>query len=309
MLHETARDWLEAPQKAAALIGMSGVGKTRVASLLRDEGDWFHYSVDYRIGTRYLGERIADDFKREAMKSPVLRELLRSDSIRIASKLSFHNLTPLSTWLGRPGDPARGGIPFEDYLARQRMHREAEIAATLDARAFIERARDLYEYDNFVCDASGSICEVVDPADPRDPVLGALSRAMLIVHIRAGAAHEAALIARFDRAPKPIYYREDMLLALWAAYLEARGVAPEAVDPDDFIRWGFARQIAHRRPLYQAMADGWGVTVEADDVAAVHSAEDFIALVARALDARARAPAPARPRPSPAIPPDRDRCP
>ena len=30
-------------------------------------GDWFHYSIDYRIGTRYMGEFIEDSFKREAM--------------------------------------------------------------------------------------------------------------------------------------------------------------------------------------------------------------------------------------------------
>ena len=99
MLYDTPDAWLSAPQRSVALIGMSGVGKTRLSSILREEGEWFHYSVDYRIGTRYLGERITDEFKREAMKSPKLRELLRSDSLSIRSKLSFHNLTPLSTWL------------------------------------------------------------------------------------------------------------------------------------------------------------------------------------------------------------------
>ncbi|MEO0680269.1 MAG: ATPase [Pseudomonadota bacterium] len=287
MLHRNADEFLSAPRKAVAFIGMSGVGKTRLASLLRDEGDWFHYSVDYRIGTRYLGERIADDFKREAMKNPVLRELLRSDSLRISSKLSFHNLTPLSTWLGKPGDPAQGGIPFDDYVQRQRQHREAEIAAMLDARAFIGRATELYDYANFVCDTSGSICEVVDPHDPRDPVLNAMGRAMLPVYIRGTEAHEAALKARFDRAPKPIYYQEAMLHAFWAEYREQTGDAEDAVDPDAFIRWGFARQIAHRRPLYQAIADKWGVTVEADAMAAAEGPDAVVAAIAEGLETRA----------------------
>jgi hypothetical protein len=269
MLYPDAESWLAAPRKAIALIGMSGVGKTRLSAMLREQGDWFHYSVDYRIGTRYLGERITDEFKREAMKNPKLRDLLRSDSVSIQSKLSFHNLTPLSTWLGKPGDPSRGGIDFDEYLKRQRLHREAEIAAMLDARAFLDRAWDLYRYDHFVCDTSGSICEVVEPDNPRDPVLGALSRAMLPVYIRGTEAHEAALKARFDRAPKPIYYLEEMLLALWRRHLEETGLAPHEVDPDAFIRWGFAEQLAHRRPRYQAIADGWGVTVEADDVEAL----------------------------------------
>ena len=94
MIYEGPEDWLAATRKSVALIGMSGVGKTRISALLRDEGDWFHYSVDYRIGTRYLDEQIVDDFKREAMKNTYLRELLRSDSIYIGSNLSFHNLTP-----------------------------------------------------------------------------------------------------------------------------------------------------------------------------------------------------------------------
>ena len=249
MIYEDARSWLDAPRKAVALIGMSGVGKTRISSMMREQGDWFHYSVDYRIGTRYLSERIDDDFKREAMKNPTLRALLRSDSIQIRSKLSFHNLTPLSTWLGKPGAPEKGGIPFDDYVRRQRLHREAEIAATLDARPFIERAQGLYDYANFICDTSGSICEVVDPSDPRDSVLNALSRSMLLVYIRGTEAHEAALKGRFDRAPKPMYYNEDMLRALWDAHLAEEGIAPEAVDPDAFIRQGFARIIAHRRPV------------------------------------------------------------
>ncbi|MAS44848.1 MAG: ATPase [Rhodobacteraceae bacterium] len=286
MLYPDAASWHAAERRSLALIGMSGVGKTRLSSLLRDEGDWFHYSVDYRIGTRYLGERITDEFKREAMKSPKLRELLRSDSLSLRSKLSFHNLTPLSNWLGKPGDPERGGMDFDEYVRRQRLHREAEIAAMLDARGFADRARELYDYDHFVCDTSGSICEVVEPDNPRDPVLSALSRAMLLVHIRGGRAHEAALKARFDRAPKPIYYREEMLQGFWSEYLAETGQTPEQVDPDAFIRWGFARQIDARRPRYQAIADGWGVTVEADEIAEVETPEALFDVIARALERR-----------------------
>lgn len=286
MIYQSAKDWRAAPQKAVALLGMSGVGKTRVSALLREAGSWFHYSVDYRIGTRYLNEAITDDFKREAMKNPYLRELLRSDSIYIGSNLSFHNLTPLSTWLGKPGDPDKGGIPFAQYLDRQRQHREAEIAAMLDAGPFVERARDLYRYDNFICDTSGSLCEVVEASNPNDPVLNALYQAMLPIYIRGTAAHEDALKERFDRAPKPMYYQEAFLKSVWADYLDQSGVEADAVDPDDFIRYGFARLLEHRRPRYQAVADTWGVTVEAADVAEVQTAEDFSRLVEDALERR-----------------------
>ena len=78
MLYTTAAEWEAAPQKRIMLFGMSGLGKTHISNILRAEGNWFHYSVDYRIGTRYMGEHIADNFKREAMKVPLLRELLIS---------------------------------------------------------------------------------------------------------------------------------------------------------------------------------------------------------------------------------------
>ena len=40
-----------------------------------------------------------------------------SDSIYIASNITFDNLAPLSTYLGKPGDPAQGGLPFDEYVA------------------------------------------------------------------------------------------------------------------------------------------------------------------------------------------------
>ena len=53
---EDFRNW---EHKKITLLGMSGVGKTYISSMLRSHG-WFHYSGDYRIGTRYLDEAILD---------------------------------------------------------------------------------------------------------------------------------------------------------------------------------------------------------------------------------------------------------
>jgi hypothetical protein len=269
----------QASGRPIAVIGMSGVGKTRIAAMLRREANWFHYSVDYRIGTRYLGEAIADAFKREAMKSPVLREMLLSDSIYISSNITFENLAPLSAWLGKPGDPGKGGIPFDEYLRRQRLHREAEIAALLDAPLFIEKAKSIYGYQHFICDAGGSICEVVDPEDPNDRVLKALSAVATIVHIAGDDAHADALKARFAKAPKPMYYNEAFLTRIWADYRAAKGVSEAEVDPDDFIRWGFARLIDWRAPRYEAIARNWGVSVPARDVEQVRTPREFLDLV------------------------------
>lgn len=286
MFYETPEEWLGASHKRVALFGMSGLGKTRVAAMLRERAAWFHYSVDFRIGTRYMGEHIVDNFKREAMRNPFLRALLRSDSIYIASNITFHNLEPLSTYLGKPGDPAKGGIPFDEYIRRQRQHRGAEIAATRDAVPFIGKAEDIYGYDHFVCDTSGSLCEVVDPHDPRDPVLTDLAGSSLLIWFRGTEERLAELSSRFDRAPKPMYYPEHFLTEIWQRYCAETGVPPEAVDPDDFIRFGFRALMAHRLPRYQAIADRWGVTVEAAEVEAVRDPQDFETLVAAALARR-----------------------
>jgi len=288
MLYRTAADWRGAADKRVLLFGMSGLGKTRLAGILRDQAEWFHYSIDYRIGTRYMGEFIADNFKREAMKVPLLRELLMSDSVYITSNITFDNLAPLSTYLGKPGDPARGGLPFAEYCRRQDQHRAAEIAALLDTPRFIQRAKDLYGYSRFVCDSGGSICEVVDPEDQADPVLTALSANLLMVWLKGSEAHRAELIRRFDRAPKPIYYQPDFLRAVWSDYLAQQALPEDRVDPDAFLRFAYARLLDHRQPRYAAMAR-WGVTVTAEEVAGVADAAGFTALIARALEQRGEA--------------------
>ncbi len=285
MIYETAKDWLEAPRKRLMLFGMSGLGKTYISNLLRATGGWYHYSVDYRIGTRYMGEHIVDNFKREAMRSPLLRDLLMSDSIYIGSNITFNNLAPLSTYLGKPGDLTRGGLSFAEYMARQEQHQRAEVAAMLDTGHFIDRAQDIYGYDHFVCDSSGSICEVVDPEDPVDPVLTALSEEVLMVWIEGSEAHTAELVRRFDRAPKPMYYQPAFLRAAWDAYRAETGQDEARIDPDAFVRWTYARALAHRQPRYAAIADRWGIRVTAEDVAQVRTAGDFDGLIAAALDA------------------------
>lgn len=284
MIYSTASDWNAAAHKRVALFGMSGLGKTYLSNMLRDGGDWFHYSVDFRIGTRYMGEHIVDNFKREAMQNPFLRNLLRSDSIYIASNITFENLAPLSSYLGKPGNPDLDGIPFEEYVKRQRQHRVAEIAATQDTGLFVHKALDIYGYDHFISDTSGSICEVVDPNDAADPVLTALSEAVLPVWIRGSDDHTEELLQRFSATPKPMYYGEDFLRAKWAEYLSEREINETDVDPDDFIRWGYAELLQHRLPVYAAMAKNWGVTVEADEVRDIRDAQDFTALIAKAID-------------------------
>ena len=285
MLYDTPDAWLSAPQRSVALIGMSGVGKTRLSSILREEGEWFHYSVDYRIGTRYMGEFITDNAKAHAMQVPFLRDLLLSDSIYIGSNITFHNLSPVSTYLGKPGAPEKGGMPMEDYRRRQEQFRQAEINALMDTGYFIERSQRLYGYPHFICDTGGSICEWVDGDDPADPILTELSRHCLLVYIEGSEAHTAELVRRFDRAPKPMAYQPAFLSRVWEEYLRKNNVMEAEVDPDAFIRWTYAQALAHRQPRYEAMAK-WGVRVSADEVARATDAASFETLIATAIDRR-----------------------
>ena len=282
MIYDTADAWRAAPRKRVLLFAMSGLGKTYLSQMLRDAGSWFHYSIDYRIGTRYMGEYIIDNAKAEAMKVPFLRELLMSDSIYIGSNITFENLSPVATYLGKPGDPDLGGLEISEYERRQDQFRTAEIAALNDTGYFIERAERLYGYPNFVCDTGGSICEWVDPDDPDDPLMRELSKQTLMVWIQGSDAHTEELIRRFDRAPKPMAYQPEFLVSCWSEYLAETGHRPEAVDPNAFIRWTYSRALAHRQPRYEAMAK-WGITVTADEVSALQSESDFNELIAAAI--------------------------
>ncbi|UOA27441.1 ATPase [Pseudosulfitobacter sp. DSM 107133] len=289
MLYPDAASWRDADEKRVLVYGMSGLGKTHMSTLLRASGDWFHYSIDYRIGTRYMGEYIADNAKAEAMKVPFLRDLLMTDSIYIGSNITFDNLSPVATYLGKPGDPALGGLEIAEYTRRQDLFRKAEINALRDTAYFAQRGRELYGYPHFICDTGGSICEWVDADDDHDPLMSALSASCLPVWIKGDDAHTAELIRRFDKAPKPMAYQPAFLKQCWEEYLAESGLSEAKVNPDTFIRWTYARALAHRQPRYEAMAR-WGVTVTADEVAAMKSPTDFNDLIATALERRAQHP-------------------
>ena len=282
----TREEFLRWEHKAITLLGMSGIGKTTLSNKL-PKSDWFHYSGDYRIGTRYLEEPIVDNVKRAAMQVPFLRTLLCSDSIYIGSNITVHNLEPLSAFLGKVGDASKGGLACEEFLARQRLHREAEISAMRDVAAFVEKARDIYGYAHFVNDAGGSVCELDDPG-----TMELLAAHTMIVYIRADEGMEQELIRRQRSHPKPLYYGEPFFRRSLARYLETEEpTSPESIDPDRFVRWIFPRLVEHRRPLYEGIASAHGYTVTAADAETVRDDRDFIELVARTIDAETGAAA------------------
>lgn len=264
--------------KAITLMAMSGVGKTTLASRLpRDT--WFHYSGDYRIGTRYLEEPILDNIKRHAMQDPFLAGLLRSDSIYICSNITVNNLEPVSSFLGKLGNPLRGGLSLPEFKHRQRLHLAAETAAMKDVAEFIHKARDIYGYRHFLNDAGGSVCELDDPS-----VFEILSRHTLLLYVKTTREFEEVLKERARRHPKPLYYSEAFLDGRLAAYLrEKRLTHPAEIDPDEFVRWVFPELVQHRLPRYRALADRYGYTVDHRDAEQVRDDQDFIDLICTAI--------------------------
>ena len=284
MRFKSGQEFLNLPSQAVTVLGMSGVGKTTLAALLQSQ-NWFQYSVDYRIGTRYMDEHIVDNFKREAMQNPFLSELLRSDSIYIRSNISFHNLSPLSTYLGKPGNPAKGGIAFAEYKHRQLQHHDAEIKALLDVPEFIGRAKDIYKYQNFICDSGGSLCEVVNPDDANDAVLKSLSENTLLLYIEGTPQHATMLVERFRKHPKPMYYQPAFLDQKWTEYKALNKIKNDSdVDPDGFASWGFEQLLHHRIPLYKKIAENFGYTMPMADVTKIKTETDFASALAAIID-------------------------
>ena len=269
------RHW---PHKSITLLGMSGVGKTRLAATLRRQ-NWFHYSGDYRIGTRYLDEPILDNIKQQAMQIPFLRDLLRNDSIYIENNITVDNLQPVSSFLGKLGNPEHGGLQLHEFKRRQALHRDAEIAAMRDVPEFIRKAQEIYGYKHFLNDAGGSLCELDDAR-----TLDVLATNTLILYIRASKHDEQELIRRAEADPKPLYYREAFLDEQLAVYLRERGVDYTAlIDPDDFVRWVFPRLIASRIPRYEAIAKQYGYSITAEELWRVKDEAQFLQLIETAL--------------------------
>lgn len=275
----SAKEFLDWPSKRVTLLAMSGAGKTTLANKL-PKSKWFHYSGDYRIGTKYLEEPILDNIKREAMQVPFLRKLLLSDSIHISNKITVDNLEPVSAFLGKLGNPKFGGISLQEFKRRQRLHHQAEVSAMKDVPEFIEKAEDIYGYKHFINDAGGSVCELDD-----QDVLETLAQHTLIIYIKIPPSLERTIVERAKSDPKPLYYREAFLEEKLSEFLALNNYDSHArIDPDEFVTWVFPELFKSRLPRYQAIADQYGYTIDANDAANVRNEDDFLRLIANALN-------------------------
>jgi hypothetical protein len=274
----TAQQFLDWKSKRITLLGMSGVGKATLSTKLPTD-QWFHYSGDYRIGTKYLEESILDNIKKQAMEVPFLRDLLLSDSIYICNNITVDNLAPIATFLGKIGDPEQGGLALAEFKRRQFLHREAEIKAMRDVPTFIQKAQEIYGYQHFLNDAGGSICEL-DHSDS----IQQLARNTLIVYIKTSSEQEEMLIERARTDPKPLYYREQFLDQHLAKFMtEFQFETIDQIPPNQFVSWVFPYLFHARIPRYQAIADQYGYTISSEQAMAVQSDVELMELIAEAI--------------------------
>ena len=257
---------------------MSGVGKTHLAKLLSTTDQWFHYSGDYRIGAQYLNNAILENIKQRVKQDKWLKGLLDNKSISIQNHITFDNLSSVSAFLGKVGNPELGGLPIEEFVRRQALHKEAEIQTMLDVAKFITKAKK-HRVNNFINDAGGSLCELDD-----DNVYKSLAKHTVILYIRASKSNESALIERAQTHPKPLYYQANFLKQQLDIYLQENGFAYVAqINPDAFVRWIFPRLLEHRKPKYEAIAQKYGYSIDSEDLYQCTSAEEAYELIYGAI--------------------------
>lgn len=235
--------FLNLPRKAVTLMGMSGVGKSTLTDRLVFRG-WSYYGCDEQIGKRYLAEAAAQTTE------------------------------GLAAFLGKLGDPGKGGLSLPEFRRRQQLYGEAEAASLLAAKQALQStSRD------FVLDSTGSLCEVGDEA-----LLASLGGLTLFVYIKASAEEEEEILRRAEDFPKPLYFPPAFLEEQIARYVEEKDLfSIVEADPQEFSRWVFPKLFHARLPKYERLARFYGVTIPSSALRDVSDDNVFLDVIADAL--------------------------
>ena len=246
----TLSEFNEIEHKVITLMGMSGVGKTYLSTMLGQQG-WCHSSCDYRI----------------------------AKALGLGEQVTRQDISALSEYVGRLGDPEKGGLPLEEFRARQQAYFKAECEALAGLKDRVKQAHD-EGFTHVVNDSTGSMCEIDD-----DILLDTVDENSLIVYIKASAEEEQAVLERAKMNPKPLFYSPERFEYWLEEYLAESGAATaDQIEPDDFSRWVFPRLFENRLPKYQAIADKYGTTVPSSAFRGVETADGFLRIIAEHLD-------------------------
>jgi len=247
-------EFQDIPHKVITLMGMSGVGKTHLSLMLARQG-WNHYSCDLAIGKFFLGDEI-------------------SKALGEDNHITADDLSQLSRYIGRLGDPKKGGLDYETFMRRQHQYYMAECKAMLKLQDEVNKgARKGVE--NTVNDSTGSLCEI-----DNDTLLDFVDENSLIVYIEASEQEKREVLERAQQYPKPLFFSPEKFDE-WVKEFSAENdnVAPEAFDTDDFSRWVFPKLLENRLPKYQRIADKYGVTIQSEAFKGIENDKDFLTII------------------------------
>ncbi len=276
--------FIDGENKAITLMGMSGVGKTYLSEKLASWG-WYHYSCDLEIGVNLLGDDIVETIRNDILAHPGLRLFFETGAISINNNITVDNLRTLSAFIGKLGNPSQGrigkeghgGIALDEFKRRQKLYCEAEHQSLAQLSEKISEALQ-QGHHKFVNDSTGSMCEMDDP-----DLIRSVAENSLIVYIKASDEELQAVIRRAEEYPKPLLYPAKKFDDWLEAYLKERGLSsPDDIEPDDFSRSNFRKLLDHRIPIYDAIADQYGVTVSSTDFKEVDSEEAFLDILRNA---------------------------
>ncbi|MCB1529928.1 MAG: ATPase [Rhodospirillales bacterium] len=261
----TITEFNDISHKVITLMGMSGVGKTYLSTMLAGQG-WKHYSCDYEIGTRYLGDEI-------------VRTLSAARGESVQNEITAENLSMLSEYVGRLGDPRKGGLPLEEFKRRQQKYFEAECRSLSKLKEVVQQAHQ-DGFTSVVNDSTGSLCEIDDKT-----LLDSIDENSLIVYIKANAEEEKEVLKRAQDYPKPLFFSPERFDFWLEEYQSDRNIRDvEEMDPDDFSRWVFPRLFENRLPKYQRIADKYGTTIPSEAFQNIASEKEFLKVIVDHLE-------------------------
>lgn len=254
MVDLTKGEFLAIEKKAITFMGMSGVGKTYLSDKLSSLG-WKHHSCDYLIGVDYLSDELARE-------------------------MSVLDMSPLSEFVGKVGNPEMGGLSLSEFRRRQKMYYDAECGTLRDAiREMEEQAGH-----GLVNDSTGSICEIED-----EELLAEVFDKSLLVYIEASEAEEQRVLERARTYPKPLFFPEAFFTEHLERFMAEQSLnAVEQIVPDDFARWVFPFLFAARLPKYKRLADTYGITVSSSKFRGIESEQELIDIICETLMVQGR---------------------
>lgn len=247
----TKEEFLSHSQKTITLIGMSGAGKTHISAQLESWG-WYNYSCDFVIADKYLRNELPG-----------------------SASLTVEDISVLSDYLGKLGNPNHGGFALDLFKERQKAYYDAEVQALYamhDTMSTTDKS--------FVHDSTGSLCEIED-----EGVLKKIGQQTLFVYLKTGLDEEREVLQRAQDYPKPLFFPPSFLEKAMQDYTAQHNLEIiEQAHPDDFARWVFPRLFEARKPKYQRLADLYGITIASSKFRNLSAADEFITIIADHLD-------------------------